>query len=93
MAELTIPVDLDRYLAEHEAYIALQDRCDDLEAKLAAVTAERDEAQAVIDGVREVRSDYEVSVALLAALGDPFASAAAVSIRGFLARLNKVDGL
>lgn len=78
-------------VTDHEAYIALQDRCDELEAKLAAVTAERDEAQAVIDSVREVRSDYEATAMLLAPI--PGASEVVGGIRGFLAQLNKVDGL
>lgn len=76
---------------DHEAYIALQDRCDDLEAKLAAVTAERDEAQAVIDGVREVRRAIEVRLA-----SNAWGVAEGIYRRALnwvLNRLNKVDGL
>ena len=78
-------------VTDHEAYIALQDRCDDLEAELAAVTTERDEAQAVIDGVREVRAAIKTQLA-----ADGWGWGERVYRRALnwvLNRLNKVDGL
>lgn len=73
-------------VTDHEAYIALQDRCDDLETKLAAVTAERDEAQAVIDGVRGAVGDIARAAGQLTGTNRVIAQAN-------LDRLNKVDGL
>ena len=73
-------------VTDHEAYVALQDRCDELETKLAAVTAERDEAQAVIDGVRGAVGD-------IARAAGQLTGANRVIAQANLARLNKVDGL